>query len=679
MNLIRSLMGRRQFLIAAGVTSTSALAYNKLAGVVAPVFQTGDAIAAEREKAKAVIAKGTNNKYSHLLSPIKIRNVIVKNRMINRAGSPPHNLQGPETYPAEVLREYYSIMARGAAIISPRFGGGMFGSSRKSLRGDSAHMAIFDTSDPAVMNYVDQIIEGIHSMGSLVMGGGMGGGPGGGGQSTKSMIQQAVDQAKQLEDQGYDVMGSMGVRNISDKSSLDQALAQNQAIMSATNLLISMSMMVKHPDLPPETNDGQSQNLTSLESAIEMAKAFDGYVDILMVTIGAGMASHPTNWNMEKDKPMTLSICQALRDAGVKKTLIAPNGGYHDPSLNDKWIESGLLDMVVMSRAWNSDYEYGKKLYDGRGEDIPPCIMCNKCHGLSMNGPWITVCAVNPRLGLESTSKTLDQPATFSKKVAVIGGGPAGMKAAITAAERGHKVTLFEKTDSLGGLLKHAKYSKYKWTLNDYSEYLIRQVKKLGVDVQLNITATPEMITAKGYDSVIAALGAEPVISKMSGSDAKNVFKGLEVYGDKEKELGKNVVFIGGGEWGVETAIYIAEKGHNVMVLSPEKELLRLERVHYPEYVIHTYDHMKNFDYVTEAIATRIADGKVYYKDASGVEKSVTADSVVIWGGLKARTEEAVKFSAAAGKAFYAVGDCTTKGGNVQKSVRTAYFAAVQI
>jgi 2,4-dienoyl-CoA reductase-like NADH-dependent reductase (Old Yellow Enzyme family)/thioredoxin reductase len=679
MNPIKSLMGRRQFLIAAGVTSTSALAYNKLAGVVDPVFQTGNAMAAEKGKAKAAVAQGSNNKYSHLLSPIQIRNIIVKNRMINRAGSPPHNLQGPETYPAEVLREYYATMARGCAIISPRFGGGMFGSSRKTLRGDSAHMAIFDTSDPAVMNYVDQIIESIHSMGSLVMGGGMGGGPGGGGQSSKSMIQQAVDQAKQLEDQGYDVMGSMGIRNISDKSSLDQALAQNQAIMSATNLLISMSMMVKHPDLPPETNDGQSQNLTSLESAIETAKAFDGYVDILQVTIGAGMASHPTNWNMEKDKPMTLSICKALRDAGVKKTLIAPNGGYHDPSLNDKWIASGLLDMVVMSRAWNADDEYGKKLYDGRGEDIYPCIMCNKCHGLSMNGPWITVCSVNPRLGLESAVKTLDKPATFSKKVAVIGGGPAGMKAAITAAERGHKVTLYEKTDSLGGLLKHAKYSKYKWTLNDYSEYLIRQVKKLGVEVQLNRTATPEMIKAKGYDAVIAALGAEPVISKMSGSDAKNVFKGLEVYGDKEKELGKNVVFIGGGEWGVETAIYIAEKGHNVMVLSPEKELLRLERVHYPEYVIHTYDHMKNFDYVTEAIATRIADGKVYYRDASGAEKSVAADSVVIWGGLKAKTGEAVKFSSAAGKAFYAVGDCTTKGGNVQKSVRTAYFAAVQI
>lgn len=252
------------------------------------------------------------------------------------------------------------------------------------------------------------------------------------------------------------------------------------------------------------------------------------------------------------------------------------------------------------------------------------------------------------------------------------------MKAAVTAAERGHKVTLYEKTDSLGGLLKHAKYSKYKWTLNDYNEHLIRQVKKAGVDVQLNTAATPEMIKGKGYDAVIAALGAEPATSRLQGSDAKNVFQGMDVYG-REKELGSNVVFVGGGEWGVETAIYIAEKGHKVFVLSPEKELLRLDRVHYPEYIIHTYDHLKNFDYETETIARRIEDGKVYYTDASGSEKSIAADSVVIWSGLKARTDEAVKFSAAAGKAFYAVGDCTTKGGNVQKAIRTAYFAAVQI
>ena len=170
MSLIRSLMGRRQFLVAAGVTSTVALAREKLFGIMPPIGKADVAMASELPPAVPAVT-GTDNGYGHLLSPIKIRNVIVKNRMMNRVGAPPHFLQGPETYPASVLREFYARMARGAAIISPRFGGGMFGNSRKSLRGDSAHMPIFDTADPGVQNYIDQIIEGIHSMGSLVVGG----------------------------------------------------------------------------------------------------------------------------------------------------------------------------------------------------------------------------------------------------------------------------------------------------------------------------------------------------------------------------------------------------------------------------------------------------------------------------------------------------------------------------
>jgi NADPH-dependent 2,4-dienoyl-CoA reductase/sulfur reductase-like enzyme len=253
------------------------------------------------------------------------------------------------------------------------------------------------------------------------------------------------------------------------------------------------------------------------------------------------------------------------------------------------------------------------------------------------------------------------------------------MEAAVTAAGRGHDVTLYEKSGALGGLLKHSAFSDHKWTLRKFMEYQIRQVKKAGVTVKLNAAATPDMIKAKGYDAVIAALGAAPVSkSKMRGADGKNVMMGMDVYG-REKELGKDVVFVGGGEWGVQTAMYLAEKGHNVMVLSPEQELLTLDRVHYPEYIIDTYDHMKNFDYETQVIPQRIDGRKVYYTDASGAEKSVKGDSIVIWAGLKARSDEAVTFASAAGKAFYAVGDCTTNGGNIQKSVRSAHYAAAQI
>jgi NADPH-dependent 2,4-dienoyl-CoA reductase/sulfur reductase-like enzyme len=308
---------------------------------------------------------------------------------------------------------------------------------------------------------------------------------------------------------------------------------------------------------------------------------------------------------------------------------------------------------------------------------VVPCLMCDKCHGLSMEGPWYTVCSVNPKLGLESAIKVIEAP-TASKKVAIIGGGPAGMKAAITAAERGHKVTLYEKNASLGGLLHHADFSPFKWTLKDYKDYLIRQIKKAGVEVILSTEATPDMIKAKGYDAVLAAIGAEPNIPRIFGVDGKNVYNVVNVYG-KEKELGKNVVVVGGGEFGVETGMYLAKFGHKVTMLTSEKELLRVDRVHYPEIVIDIYEQMDNFDFITEAIATSISEGKVTYKDARGSEKSIQADSVVIYAGLKPRQDEALKFSGSAKNAFFSIGDCTSKGGNVQKSIRSAFFMASQI
>jgi NADPH-dependent 2,4-dienoyl-CoA reductase/sulfur reductase-like enzyme len=345
--------------------------------------------------------------------------------------------------------------------------------------------------------------------------------------------------------------------------------------------------------------------------------------------------------------------------------------------LNEEFIASGKCDMVLQARTFNAEPDYGKKIYEGRGEDVVPCLLCNKCHGLSMNGPWYSVCSVNPKLGLDSTVKVIDPP-TMTKKVAVIGGGPAGMKAALTAAERGHKVAIYEKNDYLGGLVHHADYSPYKWSLKDYKDYLIRQVKKAGVEVHLSTAATPEMIKAKGYDVVLAAVGAEPVTPKILGWDGKNVWKALDVYG-REKELGKNVVFIGGGEFGVETAMYLANAGHNIMILTSEKELMRNERVHGEEQMMVIYDEMKNFDYVTEAIPKNISEGKVTYTDVKGNEKSIQADSVVIWGGLKARTTEAMKFSGSANKAFFAIGDCTLNGGNIQRCTHSAFYVASQI
>jgi thioredoxin reductase len=413
----------------------------------------------------------------------------------------------------------------------------------------------------------------------------------------------------------------------------------------------------------------------SVEDAVSEAKKLEGYVDILTVQDSDASKSHCMSHNSEKNNPGSLKYVEALKKAGIN-IAVAPNGGYQSLDKNEEYIATGKCDMIAMGRAFIADPDYAKKAYDGRGEDVTPCLLCNKCHGVSFTSSWFSVCAVNPKLGICQAVQKIEAP-TASKKVAVIGGGPAGMKAAVTAAERGHKVTLYEKSGVLGGQLMHADYSPYKWTYKDFKDYLIRQVKKNGVEVKLNTATTPDMIKKEGYDAVMVALGSDVVTPNIPGADGNNVYNVYNVYA-REKELGKNVVVVGAGEIGVETGMFLANAGHNVTVLASDRQLMDRGGPHQGEIVQEIYRSLENFSTVTQAIPTRISKGKVAYKDTSGDEKSIPADSVVIYSGRKPRQDEAVKFSGLATQ-FYIIGDCTGNCGNVQKSIRNAFFVASQV
>jgi len=596
---------------------------------------------------------------------------------------------GPETFPADVIRSYYSDIAKSAGIVMVRMstdmrrnsggpppGGGM------RMPGYAAQMPSWDGEDSRVQNYIDQMIEGIHCEGALVGGANIGSMMGGGppGRDAQSFtIEEVITQAKQAEDKGYDV-AYVGHRNARNTEDLKPILEMMHAVREATNLIIVSWILpaikgVSQGAGGPMGLEGGGISGPSVKDVVEMARMLEGVADIIQMRDAGRFTSHPNSFNQERGKPAMLTCSQAIKEAGID-IVTAPNGGFNNPDLNEEFIASGKTDMVAMARALIADPEYALKLGEGRGEDVTPCVMCNECHGLSTtDGPWLTFCAVNPKLGLPSSVHSIRSP-VMAKKVAVIGGGPGGMKAAIIAAERGHRVTLYEKNDALGGLQRHTDYCPLKWSFRDYKNYLIRRVEKAGIDIHMKANANPEMIKGAGYDTVLVALGAEPFIPNFPGADGGNVFDIMDAYA-KEKSIGKNVVLIGGGDFGTEAGISLAYAGHNVTAITSAEELMT-SGPHDRIGQIGMYQTMDNFSYIVKAKPIRISGGKVFYRDAAGKEKFIKADSVVIYAGLKPRQKEALKFSDSAKQVLF-LGDCTGRNGSIQKTIRSAFFMASQV
>lgn len=698
MSFVRSLMGRRQFLITAGVTSTSALALNKIADVVDPVFKANSASASEVSGISGT--KVSNFRYSHLLSPIRIGNVVLKNRIYSTDSFP----AGLEASLGENGISHYIInrAKNGAAIVT--------------FSGTGKHR--IDATDNAAQVQLLQLTEGVHFHGSKILasfidcepsGYNIGdldpdtsGGPPRAekyrpimwGTATKAipvdmiqqMIRDFVTKARLFQSMGFDgIHLYMSYRSSILACSLSPAVNNRTdlyggSIENRARLSLELCSAIKWacgPDFLVEAQVSGEEEAGgyTLEDLVEYAKLWEGSIDILQLRGWDGASSHPTGYNSVKGKPMTLRFSEALKKSGVR-IIIAPNGGYHNLDACEEYIAGGKVDMIAMARSFICDPEYGQKAYEGRGEDVVPCILCNKCHGPTQSGPDPAMCSVNPKLGLDNRLERMISAPAGSKKVAVIGGGPAGMKAALVAVERGHKVTLYEKNDYLGGQLKHTDYASFQWPLKDYKDYLVRQVKKAGVELRLNTRATPETLKGKGYYAVIMASGADYILPDIPGAKGSNVFTPMFVFGNKT--LGNNIVIIGGDLIGAQTGIYLAENGHKVTILSPVATLAPdAPAIHYKTNLEMKYEDLSNFSYMTQATATGISGGKVTYFDARGNEKSAQADSVVISLGRKPRKEEAMEFSASADR-FFIIGDCDAAG-SIRTCNRTAFAAASMI
>ncbi|NLO47908.1 MAG: FAD-dependent oxidoreductase [Clostridiales bacterium] len=261
----------------------------------------------------------------------------------------------------------------------------------------------------------------------------------------------------------------------------------------------------------------------------------------------------------------------------IRKAVSVPVitvGRFNDPFIAEATLENNKADMICMARGSLADPEFPNKAKEGKIDDIIHCIGCQGCVSQLYKLEPIK-CTVNPITGREG--EYVNVPADIKKKVLVIGGGIAGMEAAIAAAGRGYEVTLFEKDDRLGGQWLLAAVPPYKQELATFTVWQKRQLDKLGVKVHLNTAFDEKMIESEKPDAVILATGAIPFIPNIPGIDGDNVYHANDVLSGK-KLVGDSVAVIGGGEVGVETASFVASLQSKVAIfemldaLSPEGE-----------------------------------------------------------------------------------------------------------
>lgn len=457
------------------------------------------------------------------------------------------------------------------------------------------------------------------------------------------------------------------------------------SVMNRARLMLEVADAMKQTfgrDFPIEmliSVDGLGVNRGD---TFELAKLLEGKVDILHVRHGDKDPQHPIGFTSTRAVPCpNLDAAAALKESIMVrggKIKVGVSAGLQNPDFNEKILRENKADIICMSRAFICDSQYGEKIYAGRGEDVTPCIRCNKCHVPNDSDKFRSFCSVNPKIGMEFKLEQMIAPVTKKKKVAVVGGGPAGMKCAITCAERGHDVTLYEKEGKLGGQLFHADYASFKWPLADFNQWLIRQTWQKGVKVLLNTTATKQMLEKEGYDDVVIATGPRFKTPRLPIQEGTKTMLCVDVYGH-EAELPKEIVVIGGSETGTETGMHLAEKGHHVTVMT-RQDMLAVDapHAHYVVMMLDAYENLSGFDYVRKIRKYVSVDEKgVTYVDKDGNEKFVPADLVILSGGVEPTPDVCAEFYGSGDHMHY-IGDCY-RAGDVHKAVTAGFATANQI
>lgn len=339
------------------------------------------------------------------------------------------------------------------------------------------------------------------------------------------------------------------------------------------------------------------------------------------------------------------------------------------PEEAEEVIASGKADMVVIGRAATADPFWIKKAFECKSDDIVPCIRCEEgCYRCSVN------------LRDDGDDKSLAPypltEAEVKKRIVIVGGGPAGMKAAITARERGHEVYLFEKGKELGGLLLCADCDEHKIDLKRYKEYLIRQVNKKGVNVILNTTPTKEQLENLKPDVMLLAMGSKPITPNIKGIDKSIVCQSVDAWLDNLQHVGNEIVVVGGGLNGCELAYTLSTRGKKVYLIEATDKLANRTMNPYENTmrgrIVLLVAKEKNINIYTSTTINEILSDGVIIK-SNGKQEKINCDTVLLSVGMKSNNENLID--------YYGIAPWTTVIGdlnrvaNIRKTTEDGFFS----